>query len=259
MRLVIEACDSNNIGEVERLRVVEKLQAAKSDKFFVKPLPYDGQQRWLDNALQPETLNQLDAVLVEDETPCDKTFTVENVPEDVFDNRRECQVPRDAQSLARAARCLLIGTESIVLVDPYLTPSRACSKVLKALVTQSYSEGTGLKAITIHCAHSKVPNPPADIITNYQRWLSAELGNGLNLKVCRWNDDVLDFDFHARYLIAGSVGLRYDRGFVEPPDHGERAKNTDVVCMEPKTVSDIEQRYSIEGPADQLVDEILIN
>ncbi|MCY1549917.1 hypothetical protein D9M68_861220 [compost metagenome] len=57
------------------------------------------------------------------------------------------------------------------------------------------------------------------------------------------SDAALDQDFHARYIFSPRAGLRFDRGFVEPPDHGQREHLTDVVCLDERRVAELRSRY----------------
>jgi hypothetical protein len=84
-----------------------------------------------------------------------------------------------------------------------------------------------------------------------------KVADGLTIQVVRWNDDALDFDFHARYLITDKkVGLRYDRGFVEPSDHDARRHQTDVVCMERATVNGLLDQYQTITEAALIFDVV---
>ena len=65
-----------------------------------------------------------------------------------------------------------------------------------------------------------------------------------------------DFDFHARYLLTDQAGLRYDRGFIEPSDHDERAKLTDVVCLERGTIKDLLTQHNVDDSTGAIVDVI---
>jgi hypothetical protein len=284
MLMVIESCRANKVGDIEMARIVEKLTQVKLDRLYRPGFEYDGNSGWIDNVLQQEVINNLDAVLVKPpkddamlvkspkddavlvKSPKDndKLYSVDAVPEALFDNRREVRVKRKAIALASAAAYVLIDAHTLVLVDSYQLPRRKCIKVLDAFIKQSRINGSGLKRIIIHSAFRQNPVSAEKLKAQYQRLLHARLDEGVTFTFCRWNNDALDFDFHARYLLsvktgnALKAGLRFDRGFVEPEDHGEREHMTDVVCMEPATVEKMLAQYANDETSDKLRDQIFL-
>jgi len=81
------------------------------------------------------------------------------------------------------------------------------------------------------------------------------IDDGLTIQVNKWDDDALYFDFHARDLLAG---IRYDRGFIEPSDHDERDKTTDVGCLETGAVMRLLGRYEVTESTNGIYDVIEI-
>jgi len=257
MRLVIEACDENGVGEVERLKIVERLREAKSNRMFNAALPFDGGE-WLDNALSPKNVNFFDALVIKGDHELPHVYSNDDIYEEVFEDRREQEVLRDAKSLALVARYLFVDNQEIILIDPYLKPRRACTNLLNAFVEESFAQGKGIKRIVIHAAYSVDPSDMDVVVSEYKKYMGDLIDDGLTIQVNRWDDDALDFDFHARYLLAGEVGIRYDRGFIEPSDHDDRAKKTDVGCLETGTVMRLLNRYQVSGEANGIHDVIEI-
>ncbi|HHM8367870.1 TPA: hypothetical protein ACRMZW_006103, partial [Pseudomonas aeruginosa] len=62
-RMVMEACKLNGVGDLDMARVVERLQAIKSDRLVRMGLPY-GDGDWLENVGAEGVLNRLSAILV---------------------------------------------------------------------------------------------------------------------------------------------------------------------------------------------------
>lgn len=73
--------------------------------------------------------------------------------------------------------------------------------------------------------------------------LDAVLRQGVCIRIHLLSDAALDQDFHARYVFSTCAGLRFDRGFVEPPDHGQREHLTDVVCLGERRMAELNNRY----------------
>jgi len=255
MSLVLDACDANNIGDVERLKVVEKLRQAKEDRMLNTPFPFDGGE-WLENVNKPGVANIFDALVLREDDANAHSYRLETMPEELFDNRREMESLRDRESLATVASRLFVDAIELTLIDPYLKPSRACTHLLNSFIESSFSNGKGIKKLVIHMAFSKDESEPDEVIKNYKKYLGNKISDGLIIQVNRWRDTALEFDFHARYLLTEKAGIRYDRGFIEPSDHDERAKKTDVVCIEPGTVDRLRLRYSVTNSADDIVDVI---
>lgn len=256
-RLVLEACDANKVKDRERSKIVEKLSEIKHDRLISQSFPYDGKQLWLDNAIQPEVSQLFDGLVLAEKNAAENSYSIDDISEEVFQNRRETRVLRDSRSLADASRCLLVDAQEVILIDPYLRPKRSCTNLLNAFVDLALEKGNGVKKLVIHMAYSQDPRERQDVIADYLRYMREKVADGLTIQVVRWNDDALDFDFHARYLITDKkVGLRYDRGFVEPSDHDARRHQTDVVCMERATVNGLLDQYQTITEAALIFDVI---
>jgi len=258
MKLVIEACEANNVGEVERLKIVEKLQQTKTDRMLNrKALPFDKECSWLNNAIKPEVFDLFDGFIVSEKQALVRSYPVDDIPEEVFHDLREKKVARDAVSLASAARSLLVDAKELILIDPYLKPKIQCTKLLSEFIQLATDVGKGFQSLTIHVDYSKDPKPLEEVRADYQRLLRNEIEDGLNIQVIRWHDQ--EFDFHARYLLTDQRhGLRYDRGFIEPSDLEERAYETDVACLERAMVSQLFQCYQLERDEKFITDLIVV-
>jgi hypothetical protein len=236
MRMVIDACAANGASDLDLSRITEKLRQAKEDRVIKLGLPYEAPS-WREAVQGDRILEKLDAVLVNEDVPNDKFHNVNNGLGDLFENRRECQLERTAESLAGAARCLLMGASELVLVDPYFKAHRKCTKVLGALIRLAFDCGNRLKRVCIYTSFDVDQVDPDVAGKMYQDLLHSLSGVGTDVSVYRLESDRLDMDFHARYLLTPNAGLRYDRGFVEPVKKEERLHLTDVVCMDRAAVT----------------------
>lgn len=239
MAMVMDACIANGVRDVDLRRVEEKLRQIKQDRLFKMGMSYESADSWAENVAQQEILDYLAAVIVRTGQEGEKFVEVDAVPEAIFENRREMRVKRTAQALAGAAACLLADASILTLIDPYFKPKPKNIKVLKAMIELSQEQGHRLKTIVIYTSFNRYPVTSDQLEQEYRRSLVGCLGEGMTLVVYRVDDAANESDFHARYLLTESAGLRYDRGFVEPEAHSQREQETDVVCMENALVEEL--------------------
>lgn len=242
MRMVMDSCRSNGVGDVEIKRIEEKLRQAKDDRLVRMGLPFAGND-WLGNAKNDAVLESLSGVLVRDKSEVARFHCMAEVDERLFDNRREVQVKRNAQALAEAARHVLLSANRIVLVDPYFQAKPKCCKVLEAMVNLCHQQEHRLAEVSIFTAQSTDERSVKLITADYERLLDGVLKQDVCLRIHLLPDADLDQDFHARYVFSQRAGLRFDRGFVEPPDHEQREHLTDVACLDEHRVAELNSRY----------------
>lgn len=243
MRLVMEACKRNGVRDVELKRIEEKLRQAKDDRLVRMGLPFAGDD-WLLNVQKNAVYESLTAVLVRNKHALERFHCLAEVAEALFDNRRDVQVKRSAQALAEAARYVLLSADRIVLVDPYFQAKPKCCKVLEAMVDLCREQEHCLVEVSIFTAQSTDQRRVDLIAADYERMLAGVLEQGVCLRIYLLPDADLDQDFHARYVFSQRAGLRFDRGFVEPADHGQREHLTDVACLDENRVAELNSRYS---------------
>lgn len=256
-RLVIEACDRRGVGDVERARIVEKLRQAQSDRLVRMGLPFNGDD-WIANAKQGGIHDRLSAILVRDKHDAERFHCLAEVDETLFDNRRDVQVKRKAHALAEAARYVLLSANRIVLVDPYFQAKPKCVKVLEAMVNLCGQQDHRLTEVSIFAAQSTDKRPAEQIAADYERMFQGVLEQGVCLRIHLLPDGDLSQDFHARYLFSQCAGLRFDRGFVEPPDHGEREHLTDVACLDHSRVAELNSYYMQGGDGEAKAETIVL-
>jgi len=147
----------------------------------------------------------------------------------------------------------------MAIIDPYFQPEKKCIKVLDELLLVSESGKNKLKKIYIFTAFSKDLRSKNEAQTSYQELLKQWAEKGVEFEVTRLRDDALDFDFHARYLLADKGGLKYDRGFVEPNDYAKREQKTDVACLESETNKSLKTQYVDNLDPKYFVDKLIID
>lgn len=241
-KMVLEAC-KGNVSDNEYLKIVEKLQQAKENKWIKTGFPYMPSMGWKENLNNQGVIDKLNAVLVASEADDHLYFSVDSAHEMLFENNREVEVKRIAKELARAAQFIIADASSIYIVDPYFQPKNKCLKVLEELICLAKDQKSKLRDIFVFSAHSVDPRHKGLIENDYRKSLSKCDSKGMSFHFYLLDDDNLEWDFHARYLLSNVAGLRFDRGFVEPEPHEQREHKTDVVCLEVDTVERLYRQY----------------
>lgn len=243
MALVMDACRQNGVGDLDLKRIEERLRQAKDDRLVGMGLPFEGAD-WLSNAKSDALRERVSAVLVKNKVEGDLFYCLADANEELFDNHGEIRVERNAYALAGAARYVMLSSPRVVLVDPYFEARPRCCKVLRAMIELCRESGHGLSDITVYTAQSTDRRYLNHDEPTYHRLLSDLLRHDIKLRVVLLPAESMAEDFHARYLFNQRAGLRFDRGFVEPEDHGQREHLTDVVCLSDALVSELNERYS---------------
>lgn len=241
-RLVIEACDRRGVGDVERKRIEEKLRQVRDDRLVRMGLPFDGDD-WLANAKQDGVREHLSAILVRDKHEAERFYCLSDVEEGLFENHRDVQVKRNAEALAEAGRYVLLSSARVVLVDPYFEAKPRCCKVLQAMIKLCREYGHKLSEVVVYTAKGTRNRHANHDAAEYGNLLSGDLAQDIKLRIHLLSVEDMDQDFHARYLFSQYAGLRFDRGFVEPEDHGQREHLTDVACLDLSRVAELNGRY----------------
>lgn len=256
MKMVMDACHSNGVGDIELARVEEKLRIVKDDRLVRMGLPYDG-ANWLESVSDESVLNELSAVLIKSQPTSDKFHNIDDAHENLFEDRREVHVKRNANALAEAAKYVLTVSDKFVLVDPYFQPKRKCTKVLDSMLHICRVNGELPSQVIIFSDYSTDPRSSAVVRGEYERLLNGWIEQGVIFNVSRVAGDQLDQDFHARYLFNQSAGLRFDRGFVEPEAYDEREHDTDVICLDTAVVNELSTRFIEKRECLKIFDQII--
>lgn len=256
-RMVIEACKHNGVGDLDMARVVERLQAIKSDRLVRMRLPY-GDGGWLENVGAEDVLNKLSAILVRNQVISEKFHSLDDAHENLFENRRDFRVKRTANALAQVAKYVLVASDSVVLVDRYFQSKSKCTKVLCAMFAACQEAGALPNQVTIFSDHTKDPRGLDVVRQEYGDLLGGWVELGIEITIYRLAGDQLDQDIHARYLFNQKAGLRFDRGFIEPEAHDEREHETDVSCIDSALVNELYARFIDDRGCLSVVDEIVL-
>ena len=256
-RMVMEACQRNGVGDLDLTRIVERLRTIKGDRLVRMGLTY-GSGSWLDNAGVEAVLNQFSAVLVRDRFVSGKFHRIDDAHEHLFENRRDFRVKRNANALAESARYVLTVSDPLVLVDPYFQSKRKCTKVLDSMLRICQENEAIPNQVIVFSDHSKDPRSLTVVKQEYEALLKPWIERGVRITIYRVAGNQLNQDIHARYLFNQKAGLRFDRGFVEPEDHGEREHETDVICMDTAFCNELYARFIEARELINIKDEIVL-
>lgn len=256
-RMVMDACKLNGVGDLDLTRIVERLREIKCDRLVRMGLPY-GDGGWLENVGVEDVLNELSAVLVRNQVVSDKFHRIDDAHENLFENRRDFRVKRNANALAEAAKYVLTASDQVVLVDPYFQSKRKCTKVLDSMLHICRENGAVINQAIVFTDYNTDPRDLTVVRQQYEALLGVWGERNVRITVCRVAGDQLNHDFHARYLFNQKAGLRFDRGFVEPEAHNEREHETDVICMDAEFVNKLYARFIEARATINVVDEILL-
>ncbi|EGQ8412421.1 hypothetical protein LHO93_002569 [Vibrio parahaemolyticus] len=242
--LVMEACRKNGLGDIQLKRIEEKLSQIKQDRVYKFSQSYDSEIDWIHNTTSDAICSQLDAILTKADFDNAKVHPLNQVDENLFQNRRDINIKRTANCLAESAKFVISDSSKFTLVDPYFQSKNRCLKVLVALLTVCGNMGRKNCDFVIHTAYSKYPISVEQFKNECTAMLAPFSNDKTTIQVVRWSDDYLDFDFHARYFISEKAGLRIDRGFVEPEDVAQRENMTDLTCMDENRKNEILSQFS---------------
>lgn len=255
--LVRDGLKANGVKPRELKRIEAILEKAKRDATFKLGLPFQQDETWLNNVFSSEILNSLDAVLVAEELQLDKCVSLVSVSGEMFENRREVQVERRSENLAKAAEYVARANKTIYLVDRYFSSDEKCLKFLDEIIDLACKpRGNLTKVVVISGFDQKNSLPYNRLKASYLGRLVRWTGKGVKFCFYRLDMEKTNWDFHARYLFSEKAGLRYDRGFVEPFDPAEKSHKTDIVCLDKDVVEQLNTKYVDEIESLCLVDSI---
>ncbi|MFY0700381.1 MAG: hypothetical protein JXR04_06135 [Bermanella sp.] len=255
MKMVIDSSKENGVGDIELAKIIEKLQQIKDDRFYKTGLPFSPDKEWIDNIEGDGVIDNFNSVITKDRNFPPKFYQSDNIEENVFEDHRETQVERKASCLAGLSSKLLLMSKTLILIDPYFQPKRKCTSVIDEFLKIKHESGIDFEKIEVFTSYSNYAVSDEQYIEDYIK--ETKLDFDFLVEIIRLDNDLLDFDFHARYLLTDVGGIRYDRGFVEPLDHAKRDTKTDVACLTNHMYKELVAKY--DKDKIERVDSIKIN
>ncbi|MBO2552369.1 hypothetical protein ACLKZ7_02345 [Shewanella algae] len=220
-------------GHVDR--ITEKLKRIKESRLVGFGRAFDGDS-WGAAAQRSHQVQPFHRVVdgVSNERP---HFINDLQLMDDVDFQYQTQYPRDAQSLAKAARALLTDAEKVTVFDNYICPTKpGCVQTL----TQMMQSCTKTE-VEFHVFAKEDENKPRRSEREQALDdLKAHIPAHVKL-YWYWLDDNGSGHLHQRGIFTAKGGLIYDRGFEEPNNHLQRAVLTNITPM-PQTMLETKAR-----------------
>ena len=217
---------ANNLADVEGHvdRATEKLKRIKESRLVGFGRAFDG-DNWGEAAQRSHQIQPFHRVV--DGVSNERPFFINDLQlMDDVDFQYQTQYPRDAHSLAKAARALLTDAEKVTLFDNFICPTRAgCVKTLTEMMHLCTKA-----AVEFHVFAEEEGKPARAARDQALDDLKAQLPKHIKL-YWYWLDDDSSGHLHQRGLFTGKGGLIYDRGFEEPNDRLQRSVLTDITPM----------------------------
>lgn len=213
----------NSVGDVEATRVKTLLRRARESIALITRanLPWNAEQDWISNA-RPfvETKPVIFNGLVASEANPPNVHELHDL--DLPPTADEC-LEGTASEYVRASKILLLLSPEVVLVDPFLSPTkRYCLPVLQAIF-EVVAKGKCQK-VTLWARAAAVFGTgdqsiiKSDIQTRL-RQLTQQTGfrSGRVIEMVLVEDESSQRKMHGRYLLSIKGGIRFDQGFQSLP------------------------------------------
>jgi hypothetical protein len=197
--------------------MIEKLNAAKRTKVIKSSRPYNRTAGdWLHNALAQHAISPFHAIIAaQNPNESQSVLIAQDLDEQhpLMAVPHDFEVNRDAVSLAAAMAMMLRSASAVLFVDAYYDPFNAryqntvreCLRVIHAANPHAHFE-------IHHLDLSRSPSAKA-IEREARAKFSNVIPQGMSVTIYRWRQKNGGADFHARYLLTDTGGIRVDAGF----------------------------------------------
>jgi hypothetical protein len=170
---------------------------------------FDPSKLWLTNAVTCG--NEFAGIIVSGETASgrqgDGYKTIDEIDDSFFGSCREVKLLSTVEQFGRVATKLLDFSYEVFLIDPYFNFSKPSNiDVLKEFVRIG-AKGKCKEFVIYTAAKVNKFDAVEKILRQYF------LGSGASIKVYHVEQDVSEYDYHARYLLSQFGGIRFDKGF----------------------------------------------
>ncbi len=232
-KLVYEAVERNEKSEINKKRIVERLNSADS-RLWRKERQYNPEVSWLLNAVEQHELLPFHAIISnENQSNSDRILLAEEVDE----NTELWNIPvmkfgsRKAIHLTQFASALLSLSKEVIFVDPHFKPDvRRFQVTLELFLESALTSGQHIKLIEYHVKRDEKDDYWNDFQTFKrvcENELPKHLPKGIKIKFIRWEERREGKKFHARYLLTDKGGLLIETGL----DEGKTAEETPIILL----------------------------
>lgn len=244
-KLVYEAVSRRRVGEIERLKIVEKLNSIDS-KIIAQKRLYNGEISWIDNAIEQNKTQPFHAIITEKNQPniehilvaeeVDETSQLWNVP-------TQKRVARNAEDLARAVSSMLKIAKEIILIDPYFDPDkRRFRRPLENFLSEALHQNSEVRRIEYHIKVEFENDTERTTLENNlnnacQSRIVPLIPDGFPLTLIRWKEREGGKKFHARYILTDRGGVLIENGLDD--DNGDGGQVTPIVLLNSDLYSEV--------------------
>jgi len=247
----------NNIGEVERKRIVEWLMRI-DDKMQTRVHEWNNNVDWLRNAQDEHCRQPFHAILAQENPSahsCVLTYDELDDSTPRWTIQREKVVTREAQQLATEVSPLLRNAKTIIFIDPHFEPwKHRLTKTLKAFLEVCLIGRISSKPARVEF-HTKSKPEQNNFAEECQRHLPQKIPIGISVKIVRWQERTGGEGLHNRYILTERGGIRLAWGL----DEGGSAQTDDLSLLESDVYTIRWHQYCGNRPAFDLVDIVVIH
>jgi hypothetical protein len=214
---------TSDLLPMQKKRIAEALNEAKKNKVIRSARPYDGQAGgWLDHALREHRRLPFRAIISTANPDGDKTVLLPDELEEtqpLMNVPHDCEVHRDAASLAAAMRELLCFSSRILFVDPFYDPFNPCYKSTFRECLGIISSHNSDAACEIHYRYHQNKPTNEELERQAADLFPGVIPKGMKVTIFCWGEKVRGEDFHARYLLTERGGISVEAGFSAEGEH----------------------------------------
>ncbi|MDF1690359.1 MAG: hypothetical protein P1U35_12195 [Cycloclasticus sp.] len=241
-----ELIDGLDVSDIQKTRIVAKLQAYKTDRMMPSGLPYQGDISWSDNLMSIIDTTDIDRAIFSENPNSVSSgrefITIEEADETYFQVPNDIQVLNSPIELSQPAKLLLKISEVAVIVDPYfqIATSPEFIETLSNFIKLAI-DGGKCRVFTVYIKVKQYPKGAESAIENA---LSSFLDVTPKLVVNFLYIDDLNsaYPLHARYFLTEKSGLRYDKGF-QSTRRQEEPVNVDISLIDTDLHSSLVERF----------------
>jgi hypothetical protein len=226
-------------SEMERKRVsriLEKLTRENVGLIRSSDLPYKSERTWADNVLAVQfskNSTPFAGGVVEGESPNPFFKSALDFDPEGADGELMTASP---ENYARVSEVLLMVSQEIYLIDPYLDITRSdIDSVVSGLL--SAAKRGKCKRFIIYASRANVSADPDEIKIHAERLLKKSGGPVSEMTINLCNDRGSEGPLHARYLLSIHGALRFDQGFQR------LRRKVDVSIVAQRSHLDLEKQF----------------
>lgn len=201
-------------SEMEKKRVSRILEKFKENVGLIRSsdLPYKSEKTWIDNVLAVQfskNASPFAGGVVEGESPNPFFESALDFDPEGTDGELMTASP---ENYARVSEVLLMVSQEIYLIDPYLDITRSDRESVLSSLLSAAKKGKCKKFI-IYTSKANVAADPDEIRQHAEKLLRNSGGPVSEMTINLCNDRGSEGPLHARYLLSKYGVLRFDQGF----------------------------------------------